>query len=356
MIYFLLIFYTVFVAYIFKRNYIEKANKLTIYSIKRSFCFFIMVIPAIIISGLRYGISVDYIKVYERSFYLILNNKKNISGFETGFYWLVKLCSKIIAKPWFMFTVVAAITIILYFKAFEESKEFLVSVFLFFAVGAYFDSFNGIRQYIVVAVFMYAYRYIRTNNLKKYILIMGLCILIHNSAIFTIPLYFLSKIRINKIYAIIVCVGILLLQNKILYAFVLIISKIPKYNEYLLRNTLQDQISFSLSGLVMAIIALIPCFLCVKQMQKTNEGRFLYNMMLLGLLLAACTSFFPFAERIMYYTRSYIIFSVPFACGYIKKYKNVVEYLVLGLYAGLTTIGIIFLNWYAVLPYKFVLF
>ena len=76
MIYFLLIFYTVFVAYIFKRNYIEKANKLTIYSIKRSFCFFIMVIPAIIISGLRYGISVDYIKVYERSFYLILNKKK----------------------------------------------------------------------------------------------------------------------------------------------------------------------------------------------------------------------------------------------------------------------------------------
>ena len=61
-------------------------------------------------------------------------------------------------------------------------------------------------------------------------------------------------------------------------------------------------------------------------------------------------------ENNVLYEAEVILYLVCLLHAVILKNINVVEYLVLGLYAGLTTIGIIFLNWYAVLPYKFVLF
>ena len=356
LIYIILILYTIAMAYGYTKIRNGKTLRITSnlrVSINKVLFFLLMILPAVLVSGFRYGISVDYIWVYEKSFYVFSKGlDPSNSSFELGFQALIYLCSKIVNEPWFMFTVCAFITICVFFVSFKESKSYLISVILFFGVGLYFDSFNGVRQYIVVAIFAYCLKYIKEQNLKKYILIMGLSVFIHTSALFTIPLYFLNKVKLNKIYVFGLCVFLFTFRNQLLDLFINIVQMFPKYNEYLVRNTLQNQVSFSTSGLVMVIIALIPCLISERKMQEDEVGNFLYNMVMLGLILCICSSFLPFAERLLYYTRCYLIFSIPYALSFMrKKPRFVMSWAICGAMCSMTAIGMVTLGWYAVLPY-----
>lgn len=356
LIYILMIVYTITVAYEYPKirngKTIRITSKLEI-SINKALFFLAMILPSILVSGFRYGISVDYVWVYEKSFYVFSEGlDPSNSSFELGFQALIYLCSKIVNEPWFMFVVCAFITICVFFASFKESKNYLISVILFFGAGLYFDSFNGIRQYIVVAIFVYCLKYIKGKNMKKYMMIMGLSVLIHTSALFTLPLYFLYKVKLNKIFIFALCIFLFVFRNQLLNLFISIIQLFPKYNEYLVRNTLQNQVSFSMSGLVMVIIALIPCLISEKKMLNEEEGIFLYNMVMLGLILCVCSSFLPFAERLLYYTRCYLIFAIPYALSFFNnKIHFIFSWVTCGAMCAMTAIGMIALDWYAVLPY-----
>lgn len=355
MIYLYVALHTVCISYLYARGKKKKVRRTEGHKYWFSLfaLYLIMIIPPILVSGFRYGISVDYFKVYQKGFLRILSTVGNTSDFEYGFYLIVRILGKIVAEPWFIFFSISFITILLYFKSFNQSKDYFVSVLLFFGTGVYLDSFNGIRQYLVVAVFMYCFKYIKKREWKKYFLIMFLCGFIHTSAFFTLPLYFIDKIKIHKIKTVIICAILLILQSPLQNMIKLLLSMIPKYNEYLLRNTLDNYIVFSVSGLIMALAAIVPCIMAEKKMHDSVEGTFLYSMVFLGLIIAVCSSFLPFAERILYYTRSYIILAVPYACsGFKKKKKLYTQTLSVGLMTSMNVLGIIFMNWYAILPYQ----
>ena len=351
MIYIFISLYTVICSFIYSKRAKSISNKFTTTKLKNIIIFIIMILPCILVAGLRYGISVDYTKIYVRGFNIITNNYGN-PEFEIGFTYLIKLCGSIVNKPWFMFLTVSCITILIYFCSFRNSANYIISTILFFGAGVYFDSFNGIRQYIVCAIFLYCFKYIKNNDWKKYFIIMGLCMFIHMSAFFTLPLYFLKKININKIHCIIIACCLMLFHNQLYNLILNIISSIPKYNEYIVKNTLSAQISLSTSGIIMAIIALLPCIIAEQRMVENEDGKFLYNMMMIGLIIAISTSFLPFAERMLYYSRTYILLAVPYACNLIKgKKKTIYEICTLSLMCGMNFIGIFFMDWYAILPY-----
>ena len=215
MIYICVFLYTSLCSLLYSKRRKSISRKLTTNKLKNAVGFLVMLLPCILVAGFRYGISIDYFRVYARGFNIIVRNSSK-SEFELGFTYLVKLCSKIVNESWFMFLSVSCITVVVYFIAFDISKNYFISVLLFFGAGIYFDSFNGIRQYIVCAIFLYCFRYIKTNDWKKYFVIMGACVLIHTSALFTLPLYFVKKINLNKVYCIIVSC-ILLIFSKNIY-------------------------------------------------------------------------------------------------------------------------------------------
>ena len=178
MIYIFISLYTVICSFIYSKRAKSISNKFTTTKLKNIIIFIIMILPCILVAGLRYGISVDYTKIYVRGFNIITNNYGN-PEFEIGFTYLIKLCGSIVNKPWFMFLTVSCITILIYFCSFRNSANYIISTILFFGAGVYFDSFNGIRQYIVCAIFLYCFKYIKNNDWKKYFIIMGLCMFIH---------------------------------------------------------------------------------------------------------------------------------------------------------------------------------
>lgn len=353
MIYLVLIAYTLFMAFLYNSQDRSITKCLTVRKIRNKCFFILMISPAIIVSGLRYGISVDYIKVYERFFYAVKDGVINLVEFEVGFYWIVKMCSYIVDSPWFMFLTFAAFTIYIFFRGFEESKSFIFSSILFFGLGIYFDTFNGIRQYVVVAIFIYCFKYIKLDDWKSYLGLIGLSSLIHTSAIMLLPMYFLSKIKIDKKYGVGIAILAFLFKNQLLDMVIKVASFFTKYNLYIVRNTIENQISLSTSSILIMVIAILPCIYVEKEMLESKEGRFLYNMMIFGLIIAVCTSFMPFAERILYYPKAYAMVAIPYSCMLIKsKYKKAIEWCIGILLCSINAIGIIFFDWYAVLPYK----
>ena len=228
MIYVGLFIYTVLLAWAYSKRH-KSQQKFSQINMINFVWFLLMVIPSICVAGFRYGISIDYHKVYEPIFNTILYGNR-VEGLEWGFLAISSILSHIVHEAWFLFFAYSAITVIVFFISFEESTSFFVSVVLFFGAGVFFDSFNGIRQYLVVAVFAYCYRFIKEGDFKKYIIIMGLCVLIHTSALFTIPIYFIYKIKFNNKYVFVSLVVIFLLRNQLYNLVITIMQFFPKYN------------------------------------------------------------------------------------------------------------------------------
>lgn len=350
MLYIVLSLYTIVMSWFYSKAK-KIGDSILLYKIVNGLWFFLMIIPSICVAGFRYGISVDYHKIYETAFEHILHGQ-NIDELEWGFVWFTKLISHITPETWFLFFIYSAITIVLFFLSFKNSYNYFLSVWLFFGLGIYFDTFNGIRQYVVVAVFLYCYRYIESGEMCKYLVIMGLCSLIHTSALITIPIFFLKKVKFNLKYVVTGVLLVLLFSDKLYNVVLYIVQLIPKYNMYIVRNTLANQISFSTSGFIMALVGFFPCIFVQDDMQSTREGKFLYNIVVLGLLLAVSSSFLPFAERLLYYTKAYLIIAIPYSCGLIRKKRGkICGYAIsIGL-SMMTVIGMYSMDWYAVLPY-----
>lgn len=96
-------------------------------------------------------------------------------------------------------------------------KEFAYSLFLcvllYYVEFGYFSSNNMTRQAIAVAICLGAWKYIIERKQVRYLFVMALALLVHTSAVFFLPIYYISKIRLNrknfKVYAAVTLVVIL---------------------------------------------------------------------------------------------------------------------------------------------------
>lgn len=132
-----------------------------------------------LIEGLRaYSIGTDtktYVKAFE---------DQNLNNFEFGFQLLnraVALCSK---NGTFFLLVTAFIINGLIIRAIDKlSRDDAVSLFLYMALYMYFNAFNALRQYIAVGLVLNAYIELRKSKPFRFLLLIILAILFHNSAI-----------------------------------------------------------------------------------------------------------------------------------------------------------------------------
>lgn len=361
MIYIIVGIYTIICTLLYKKYVANDGNifkkscygKINVKSLKKAGLFLVTFGPCILLSGLRYGIANDYIKIYERGFYEIANDRIIVTEFEIGFNFLVKLCSKIVSKPWFMFLVVSIITIVFFVKGFERSKYFTLSVLLFFVQGIYFDSFNGIRQYIVVAIFIYAYRFIEENSFKKYLLTMLVASLFHISALITIPLYFIKKEKVNYVLFGVVMCGMFVFKNKLLELFLKLMTLLPKSNSYIEKGTYINYISTNLSGLLISAGVLVLYLYVYRKIGYQQVGIFQLNMAYLGLVFAICSIFLPLMDRFLYFTKAYYLISVPYALSLIdnKKERVTITIFFVTSILALNVYGIVWNDWYGIIPY-----
>lgn len=79
----------------------------------------------------------------------------------------------------------------------ELSTDYLLSIFIFYVLAHYGESFNITRNTISISMLLFGYKYIIDRDIKKWIIIVFVSAGIHLSSIILLPLYFISYIKIS---------------------------------------------------------------------------------------------------------------------------------------------------------------
>ena len=161
-------------------------------------------VPLIIFSGYREGIfdTQDYQYAYNVFFTDkldqvndIISGSRDIKG--PLFYILLIYFKHFFHgtyNDWFMLIALfQGISVALFFYRYASNYRY--SIFLYFTTSGFLWMFNGIRQFIAVALILYFVRWIEKRKTIPFILVVIVAFFIHSSAIFWIPVYFIINIK-----------------------------------------------------------------------------------------------------------------------------------------------------------------
>ena len=284
-------------------------------------------------AGFRYGVGTDffsYLNHYNYAEYIKIYNNEPI-------YILSVRLLKIIFGDYSQIFFIISSFIILYFIykiSIERVKYYELSVFLFITLYFYYSSLNLIRQWIAVSIILYAYKYIFQKNFKKYLILAIIAILIHNTAIIAILLYFLINLDIRKLKSKIVLISIVLVSISTEYILDLIFYFLSKFDigdYYKYEFSKQLNQGAGSSYFIISLIVIIIYFLINKKniYNKSND-KYELNLLVMITIFSFLGSKSMIFGRIQMYITPYIVFIVPqMILKLNKKNKKIFYYLVI---------------------------
>lgn len=160
------------------------------------YLFYVLTLMLILFAGFRYGIGVDYFSYYE----VISSLSAGVSqAMEPGYLLLAKLVHIAGGKEQLLYLLSSLITIVFIAKYITRFSHYpLLSLYIYITMPIlYFASFNGIRQFIAVAMFAYSIKYILSDSFLKFTAVLLIASTFHITVILMVPCYFILN-RINK--------------------------------------------------------------------------------------------------------------------------------------------------------------
>lgn len=160
-----------------------------------------LIVPTLVMilySGLRNNIgdTVYYVHTYgllEESGAVMPVWGQKAYLFELIQYWFVKSGAE--SSSFIMMS--AIVTIIPFALVFYNySVDYSLAIYLFFTMGIYVSTMNGIRQYIATGIILLGTKYLfspKKSDFFKLLILISIASLIHDSALIIIPIYFLCR-------------------------------------------------------------------------------------------------------------------------------------------------------------------
>lgn len=257
-----------------------------------------------------------FTNIANRSFFGAMNYY-----WEKGFSFLCKVLSYISKNPRIIIIVCGIIGIggvMLYI--YKYSKIPWLSLFIYISMGYYAYSFNIIRQCVALAIVIYSIRYIYSRNLMKFVLCVCLAILFHKTAVLILPLYWISKIKINNTYIFISLTGVIfvfLFGRRIVS--ILVSTLFPKYLHYINADTGGEKL------LILFVLFIIFGAYFKEQYLREKENQLHFHMIIIGAVLQSFSLTFPLLGRaFIYYHISMIIFLPNMVASFNKKTNRVI--------------------------------
>lgn len=158
--------------------------------------------------ALRYNFGNDYME-YSRNFDAIKStvfSRYELFKFsedkrlEIGFVYLIKLFP---FTNFFVFVAIwSLVNCIVYYYIIKKYVSqnyywFALAIYLLCPLGMLIQS-SAFRQTIAIWMFVWAFKYLKNQNLIKYLIVMTIGGLIHKSCFILIPLYFLGNVKLLK--------------------------------------------------------------------------------------------------------------------------------------------------------------
>lgn len=304
--------------------------------------------------GIRGNFTTDYIN-YNKWFILArsmsLKYIITCSNIEKGFLFLNYIVSHITSEYYIMTLAYGVLSVGLYMIAIKESVDNVwAPIFVFVGTGIYYGGFNLSTQMLAAGIFAVAIKYINEKKPIKYCLLILLAVSVHKSAILMIPVYLLSKIRLNKQNRSIVAVislGISVLFSIFIKEIALLLSSYIYGDTYINDPTILSGqgLGYLLKHIAITIIIILYGYLFDAENSKEN---LIYWGSILNCIIAIWSGQIALIQRFSYY---FVIFPM-FAMGYIvEKNKNSEQLLKVLLVALLFVMQI---GWFSEEYYTFV--
>lgn len=254
----------------------------------------------IFITSFRYNVGWDYL-----TYYRMFNNPGGAPYFEPIvriFYYI----SQFFNAPWLLFALFFTFTMVFVLLGIRDRSLNEYESLIIFMALFYFESMNIIRQFLAIAILFYAFKYVKNKKLVYYLLWVFIAGLVHTSAWFAIPIYFIYNYVSLKSIVVFTAVGVLL-SERIVWA-VSRINAFYKYYKYYI-NILNDGGNFIRYFYLLLAIGGIIVYLQKNQLFDEEVPKIL-SVFIFGVV-------FPFVLgshmglRITYYYAIEIIILIP---------------------------------------------
>ena len=289
--------------------------------------FLVLLVPA----ALRQATGNDYMR------YVELFHLADVFAYvptEEGFNWFVRLVYGLCGYENYLlvFALFAAMTIGFFLAAIRRlSKDFFFSFALFMLFGYYFQSYNTVRYYLVLAMVLYALHFLLEGLPVPFALLVLLASTFHKSALVALVLYPLCLLPWKKWVAPafgLLGALVLLFQDRAMDLFVRL------YPSYLDTDILVEGGHLSLPNLLRCALVLLVVALSLAgekgslrervgdayaRVEEDLNYRFYVHAAILSLYIYAFGFFIPEVSRIAYYLVITQIILLPMAAGRIEE-------------------------------------
>ncbi|EIW14413.1 polysaccharide polymerase [Lactiplantibacillus pentosus KCA1] len=336
-----------------------------------SMLLWLSAVPFLLIAALRYRVGTDYTTYVEIQIPQLLRGVDYRLKYEYLYQALIKF-GMAVGGYQVVFFLTHLVLLFFVWKSFKNlSTDYFISIFIFM-FGCYFNlSLNIMRQFIAMAVFLFAIKYIVQKQPIRYFGTMIVGFLFHKTAAIFLPLYLLGKIKIKERVSLILVLVIGVFSSQIRQLLVWITNVTGIYASYFdSRYDVSDQqwnlILFNLAILI--VYSYMHRFLNGKTPEYVydrtiitpeNEEIFnnvLYNLQVVAALAAVLSSVIPNSTRIIFMFSIGQILYIPYLLQRVKdvKTRNWISFGLMLMYIVIFARLIWMNNLGATLPYHFI--
>lgn len=285
----ILLYFLIFLLYIILYSFVKNKDKREKLFINISFIVLIFVLS----TRTPYSDMHNYINYFHS-----INNMSLSNFMSFDLELLYKVLNLIIGKIWlndrFFITIVSIITCIgPYFFIKKRSKNYLLSILLFISIGTFRLQFYIIRQSIALTFLLLGLNYIDDKKTIKFLLMVIVASLFHQSALIFVLIYLLNKFKgkTKVIISIALVFATFLLKDQ-LYSLI----GYSSYNNYML-SSIEGE-GYGLFALYVLIIAFSLFF---KPKKKEENADLCVSMSFMALILQVMSTRISILSRIVYY-------------------------------------------------------
>lgn len=360
-VYFILMCITLFAGWITVRS---KKAAIKEYNLNNVGVYFIMIaitiIPCVLVSGLReYHVGTDTSGTYYNIYLQVLSGKLS-SVRDTGYAFINWFAIQFNSSYTSVLIVTSFLSIGLVIIAiFRDSANPMMSLILFFTTNMFFLSMNAVRQSIATAIFIMAVPYIRDRKPKRYFFMIFLATMVHIIAIIYIPIYFITKVKLNPKRVMVLGTIVIVFGNMLGILANYLLTKVTLFSRYFswyLNSEFNSKETnwFSL----MVELGIVVLLLIVYKRAKTDEE---YNILLwlhfMAIVLLMLSSRIPQAQRLSWLFSFSTVVYLPKMFGYIKGKDNrkIIAFTVNAAFFIYMIITVFIRGYHEVVPYSSVI-
>lgn len=303
---------------------------------------FFLLFGLFIMASIRFNIGTDYPKYY--NFFVNIKPFNFNPYFSTGyehleplFRYTVSVLKNVFVSPIFYFSFWAFITLAFVWKGIkDQSDNYLLSIFVFYCIIYVNYLFNGIRQGIVMGIFLFSTKYIIERKFKSVLIISIIATLLHTSGIFILLAYFFSKIKIKNRFILILIIPISIFIWKFGLGEKLFCSIAQFFPDFIQQIIFVYVIKFfyplTILNFLQRLLILIPLIFFYPKLSDDDTFRILFPVYYWGCVFYLLLGFFGlFIARINMFFRMTEVILIPilYECIKTRNQKLVVLFVIM---------------------------